>query len=159
MAEQQADAGGQAAEATVEELSLLDQAVAATKKTEPDQAKDLIKNLVENALDGTVTYDRNMTKTVTKAIAQLDAALSAQLAAIMHAPEFKKLEGSWRGLKYMVMNTETSRSLKIKVNRMHPRRPNGPIPRPGRLANPITSINRPRSKCRSTGSWTTSSPA
>ena len=115
MAEQQADAGAQAAEATVEELSLLDQAVAATKKTEPDQAKDLIKNLVENALDGTLTYDRNMTKTVTQAIAQLDAALSSQLAAIMHAPEFKKLEGSWRGLKYMVMNTETSRTLKIKV--------------------------------------------
>ena len=35
--------------------------------------------------------------------------MSKQLAAIMHHPEFQKLEGSWRGLHYLVMNTETER--------------------------------------------------
>ena len=41
--------------------------------------------------------------------------MSKQLAAIMHHPEFQKLEGTWRGLNYLVMNTETSATLKIKV--------------------------------------------
>jgi type VI secretion system protein ImpC len=33
----------------------------------------------------------------------------------MHAPEFQKLEGSWRGLKYLLDQSETSEMLKIKV--------------------------------------------
>ncbi len=33
----------------------------------------------------------------------------------MHAPELQKMEGSWRGLQYLVANTETGTMLKIKV--------------------------------------------
>jgi type VI secretion system protein ImpC len=33
----------------------------------------------------------------------------------MHHPDFQKLEGSWRGLNHLVMNTETGTTLKIKV--------------------------------------------
>jgi type VI secretion system protein ImpC len=33
----------------------------------------------------------------------------------MHAPEFQKLEGSWRGLHYLVMQSETSVMLKLRV--------------------------------------------
>ena len=33
----------------------------------------------------------------------------------MHDPRFLKLEGSWRGLHYLVMNSETSTNLKIRV--------------------------------------------
>jgi type VI secretion system protein ImpC len=33
----------------------------------------------------------------------------------MHHPEFQKLEGTWRGLNHLVMNSETSASLKLKV--------------------------------------------
>ena len=38
------------------EFSLLDQAIASTKQTEPDRAKELLKSLTEEALKGTVTY-------------------------------------------------------------------------------------------------------
>ena len=48
-------------------------------------------------------------------IAQLDQLLSDQLNAIMHQPEFQKLEASWRGLKYLVMQSETSPMLKVKM--------------------------------------------
>ena len=95
--------------------SLLDQAIAATRQTEPDRAELLLRTLTEEALSGTVSYNRNLTITINKAIALLDAKLSKQLAAIMHSPEFVKLEGSWRGLKYLVMNSETSANLKIRV--------------------------------------------
>ena len=33
----------------------------------------------------------------------------------MHDPKFTKLEGTWRGLHYLVMNSETGTSLKIRV--------------------------------------------
>jgi type VI secretion system protein ImpC len=33
----------------------------------------------------------------------------------MHAPAFTKLEGTWRGLHYLVMNSETGTGLKIRV--------------------------------------------
>lgn len=33
----------------------------------------------------------------------------------MHHPDFQKLEGSWRGLSHLVMNSETGTQLKIKV--------------------------------------------
>ena len=106
-----AAAGG----ATVEGVNLLDQVLSATKQTEPDHAQDLVKNLVEQALKGTVTFDRNLTKTFDKAIAAIDAKMSAQLNAIMHSEKFVKLEGSWRGLHYLVMNSETGPSLKIRL--------------------------------------------
>jgi type VI secretion system protein ImpC len=95
--------------------SLLDQILTNTKQTEPDRAQDLVKNLVEQALAGTVTFDRNLTKTFDKAIAAVDARLSAQLNAIMHDPKFLKLEGTWRGLHYLVQNSETGTSLKLRV--------------------------------------------
>src|SRR6201994_228314 len=48
-------------------------------------------------------------------IAQLDHLLSLQLNEIMHHPQFQKLEGSWRGLKYLMDNSETGVGLKIRV--------------------------------------------
>jgi type VI secretion system protein ImpC len=104
-----------AATETKESVSFLDQVVAATKQTAPDQAQDLVKNLVEQALAGTVMFDKNIARTFDRAIAAIDQKLSDQLNAIMHHPKFTALEGSWRGLHYLVMNSETSTSLKLRV--------------------------------------------
>jgi type VI secretion system protein ImpC len=46
---------------------------------------------------------------------QIDASLSRQLREIMHHPEFRQLEESWRGIHYLVRNTETSAQLKIRI--------------------------------------------
>ncbi len=94
---------------------LLDQIITNTKQTEPDRAQDLVKTLVEQALAGTVTFDRNLTRTFDKAVKAIDVKMSAQLNAIMHDPKFLKLEGSWRGLHYLVQNSETGTSLKLRV--------------------------------------------
>ncbi len=97
------------------EGSLLDQVIAATKQTERDRAEELIKTLTEEALKGTLTWSKNVTQTINQGIKAIDEVLSKQLAAVMHHPEFQKLEGTWRGLNYLVMNTETSAKLKLKV--------------------------------------------
>jgi type VI secretion system protein ImpC len=95
--------------------NLLEQVVAATRQTEPDRAQDLVRELVEQALSGTVIYDKNLTRTFDKAIATIDHKLSVQLNEIMHNPRFLQLEGSWRGLRHLVMNSETGTELKIRV--------------------------------------------
>jgi len=107
------------AEAAVEqEVSLLEQAISATRHTEKDEAKDLLQNLTEQALSGTVQWDRNLMVTINNAVAEIDRAISKQLSTIMHDEKFQKLEGSWRGLNHLVMNTETGSGMKIKVHDM-----------------------------------------
>jgi type VI secretion system protein ImpC len=114
MSESTSSAGQSAAEAH-EAGSLLDQVVSATRQTEPDRAQDLVRTLVEQAKRGTVTFDRNLPRTIERAIALIDKTLSNQLNEVIHDPKFLKLEGSWRGLHYLVMNSETGTNLKIRL--------------------------------------------
>jgi len=48
-------------------------------------------------------------------IAQIDALISKQLNEILHNPDFQKLEASWRGLHYLVNQSETGTMLKVRV--------------------------------------------
>lgn len=116
MSQTQSEAAG-AATTTTEEggLGLLDQVIGATKQTEKDRAQDLIKALTEEALKGTVTFSRNLQQTFDRAIAAIDQKVSEQLNQIMHHERFSKLEGSWRGLHYLVQNSETGTSLKLRL--------------------------------------------
>src|ERR1035437_7443493 len=105
--------------ASSEGLGLLDQIVTQSKvafsETEKLSARDQIGELVDEVLAGTVTISMDLAASIDLRIAQLDQILSDQLNAIMHQPDFQKLEASWRGLKYLVMQSETSPMLKIKV--------------------------------------------
>jgi type VI secretion system protein ImpC len=114
---EQAQAGPEAGAAVVEtqEVNLLDRVLTATKQTERSRTEDLMKTLVDQSLAGTLTFDKNVTKTINATIKAIDEKLSVQLGAVMHHPDFQKLEGTWRGLNYLVMNSETSAMLKLKV--------------------------------------------
>lgn len=96
-------------------LSVLDRAIAATNQTPADTTKELFSVLAEQALSGTVTWDKNVSKTIENAIAEIDKQMSKQLSAIMQQEDFRRLEGSWRGLNKLVRESETGRSLKIKL--------------------------------------------
>ncbi len=48
-------------------------------------------------------------------IKKIDEQISDQLNEVLHAPDFKKLESSWRGLHYLVKNSETGEMLKLRV--------------------------------------------
>ena len=96
--------------------SLLDQITSMMPRAvEKPRRDELIRSLVEESLKGTVAFDKSITKTINRAIASIDATMSQQLAAIMHNPDFQKLEGSWRGMHHLVMNSETGAQLKIRV--------------------------------------------
>jgi len=111
----QAPAPGAAVTEQLEEGGLLGRVLRATKQTEPDRAKELMTTLVDQALAGVVKWDKNVTKTINATIKAIDEKLSTQLNAIMYHSDFQKLEGTWRGLNHLVMNSETSAMLKIKV--------------------------------------------
>jgi type VI secretion system protein ImpC len=102
--------------ATTEAKSgLLDMAIKNFKQTESSRAENLLRNFVTQAMEGTVTWDKSMSRSIQNAIDSIDAQISKQLSAVMHHPEFQKLEGSWRGLKYLIDNSETGTDLKLRV--------------------------------------------
>ena len=112
---EQAQAQAKAAELEIKPGSILEEAINATKQTERSQAAELLKTLTEEALKGTVTWSKNVTATIKAGIRAIDQMMSRQLAAVMHNPDFQRLEGTWRGLNYLVMNSETSARLKLKA--------------------------------------------
>ena len=95
--------------------TIIDESKAATNELEKARARDLIGELAQQVLAGEVTVSRDLTASIDARVAELDALISAQLNEIMHQPEFQKLEAAWRGLKFLVMESETSTQLKIKV--------------------------------------------
>lgn len=99
----------------VQEVSLLDQIIAATKQTSPDYSQQLLSVLTDQAMQGVVTFDRNLTKTIGSAISKIDQLISNQITEVIHNADFQKLEGSWRGLNYLVKNSLVSSELKIKL--------------------------------------------
>lgn len=115
MAETNSEASGSRQTTTETKVGFLEAAIKATKQTERSHAEALIKTFTQQALEGTVTFDKNLTQSISKAIAGIDEVVSKQLAKIMHHPSFQKLEGSWRGLSYLVMNSETGTQLKLRV--------------------------------------------
>ena len=119
MAETQANAQGASYTADAESLGLLDQIVEQGKLGRDAQAKergkDLVKRFVAEVLEGSITISKDTETMINARIAQIDHLLSIQLNEILHHPDYQKLEASWRGLKYLLSQSETGTMLKIKV--------------------------------------------
>ena len=105
--------------AAAAELSLLDQIISKGKLARDEQqkprAKDLVGEFVNQILDEGMTVSRDTMAMIQAQIARIDEMLSKQLNEILHHPDYQKLEASWRGLHYLVMNTETSTRLKLRL--------------------------------------------
>jgi len=108
-----------ASSASTESVGLLDKIVLEGKMArDPSQAsyaKDLVSEFVSQVLDEGMSVSADTVTSIKTRIAQIDELLSLQLNEIMHAPDFQALEASWRGLNYLVMNTETGSRLKIRL--------------------------------------------
>lgn len=84
-------------------------------ETEKTRGKEWLKELADEVLRGEVKVAADTDRMLAERIKQIDEIISLQLGDVMHAPEFQALEGSWRGLNYLIQNSETSTMLKIKV--------------------------------------------
>jgi type VI secretion system protein ImpC len=118
MSDAQKAAVGAVTEQTLEK-GLLDQIVdegrLARDPAARERGKNLVKEFVAQVLDGSMTIAKDAEAMINARIAQIDHLLSIQLNEILHHEAFQKLEGSWRGLKHLMDNSETSANLKIKV--------------------------------------------
>ena len=107
------------AQEQVLEGSLLDQIVNEGRIAKDDsmkeRGKELVKEFIAQVLDGSMTVSRDVESMINARIAQIDHLLSIQLNEILHHPQFQKLEGTWRGVKYLLSQSETSDKLKIKL--------------------------------------------
>jgi type VI secretion system protein ImpC len=116
---EQAQAQPDQAAATAQAPSLLDEVISETRIGRDDeqrvQSRRQISTLVEEVMRGTLRVSKDIESTITARIADIDQLITQQLNEVMHNPEFQKLEASWRGLNFLVMSTETSPNLKIKV--------------------------------------------
>src|SRR3982750_4771557 len=102
-----------------QEISEFEKLLDRDLKPQGDGAREDIKNavrtLAEQALSTTSLVSDDAIKTIQAIIAAIDAKLTEQVNEIIHHEAFRTLEGTWRGLHYLVNNTETDETLKIRV--------------------------------------------
>ncbi len=103
---------------TTEGLGLLDQVIAATKpqsSQEADRAKNYFKQFLEQVVTPGHVVSADVEANIKKWIGEIDKKLTVQLNEVIHHSEFQALESSWRGLHYLVHQSETGENLKIRV--------------------------------------------
>jgi type VI secretion system protein ImpC len=79
------------------------------------EVESAVQTLVTQALADSKLIKTEVLDTIEEMIARLDEKLTAQMNEVLHAPEFQQLESAWRGLNYLVFNSETDATLKIHV--------------------------------------------
>src|SRR5512135_2242595 len=108
----------QAASATME-VSEFSSLLNKNFKPQTDGAKKEVENavrtLAQQALASSKLISRDVVETINAMVAEIDRKMSEQINQILHHEEFQKLEGAWRGLHYLVTNSETDDQLKIRV--------------------------------------------
>jgi type VI secretion system protein ImpC len=112
--ESQASPGGETVELS-EFASLLQKEFKPKTDKAKEAVEEAVKTLAAQALAGTHLVSNDVLATVGALIAQIDRKLTEQIHQILHNEEFQALESAWRGLHYLVNNTETDEMLKIRV--------------------------------------------
>ena len=88
-------------------------------KPKTEEAKSAVEHavqtLAQQALANTSLISSDVMSSIEAMIAAIDKKLSEQVNAVLHHADFQKLESAWRGLHYLVNNTETDEMLKIRV--------------------------------------------
>jgi type VI secretion system protein ImpC len=103
---------------TTQEDNLLDKILDRTKPLndkERERNKDYVGQFLKQIVQPGQVISKDVETNIKYWIAEIDKKLSSQLNEVMHAPEFQQLEATWRGLHYLVHQSETGESLKIRV--------------------------------------------
>lgn len=119
MADETQAAGQAAAATTTEEAdSLLENILKQTKyksNEEKNRNSQYIGEVMKYALQGAKVIPGDLERTIKSWQAEIDRKISQQLNEVMHNEKLQTLESTWRGLKYLIDQSETGGTLKIKV--------------------------------------------
>jgi len=118
MAEEKKEVSQKEAQA-VEEPTLLDDIVQATKLKPSDEAYSITKQGVQAFIDELLKPEREGVKIsqalVDEMIGELDRKLSGQVDAILHNDDYQKLESAWRSLKFMIDRADFRENIKVEI--------------------------------------------
>jgi type VI secretion system protein ImpC len=95
--------------------SLLKQSFKPRNERAAGEVQNAVATLVQQALEDSSLVKEDVLETIEEMIARLDQKITLQLNDIIHAPEFQQVESTWRGLHYLVYNSETDAQLKISI--------------------------------------------
>jgi type VI secretion system protein ImpC len=119
MANDAAQLQGQQAAGPQEEINLLDSIIndsnMVREESQKSWAKEIISEFAKEVMEGQIKVSKDTEAMINARIAELDRLISAQLNEIMHHDDFQKLEASWRGLNYLVQQSETGERMRIKI--------------------------------------------
>lgn len=94
---------------------VLDEAMIGCEDEEREHVRQHISTLMNEVKAGTLLITKDLETIIATRIAEIEQLLSSQLNVVLHAKEFKELEASWRGLRYLVRHTEYISRLIIRV--------------------------------------------
>jgi len=119
MSTQTAQASGAALATTVTEDAAFADLLAKEFKPRTDEQRSAVESavrtLAEQALESSLSFSGDAYRSIEAIIGEIDRKLSEQIDHIVHHADFQQLESAWRGLHYLVNNTESDEMLKIRV--------------------------------------------
>ncbi len=99
--------------------SLLDQVMAETRLAPGDDGFETarlgVEAFISDLLKPSKSFDKVEKKLADDMINAIDQKISAQLDAVIQADNFKKIEASWRGLRFLVDRTDFSQNIGIEM--------------------------------------------
>lgn len=100
------------------DVSLLDNVIDNTKairhEVDRDRAREQIDQFLLEVSDGTLVISDDVINSIDERISSIDNLLSEQISAILHQPEFQKLESTWTGISTLLSYKE-SENIEIKI--------------------------------------------
>ncbi|WP_372890914.1 type VI secretion system contractile sheath large subunit [Rhodosalinus sp.] len=114
-ATQPAEGGAQTEAADSDFESLLQKEFRPRTDSARTAVESAVKTLAQQALENTSLISEDVLHSIEAIKAEIDRKLSEQINLIIHHEEYQQLESAWRGLHYLVNNTETDEMLKIRV--------------------------------------------
>ena len=118
MADKELETGATAGTETIEATdfeALLNKEFRPKSDAAKSAVEEAVKTLAEQALSNTALISDDALRSIENIVAQIDKKLTEQVNLILHHQDFQQLESAWRGLHYLVNNTETDDQLKIRV--------------------------------------------
>lgn len=95
--------------------TIVDEGRIAQSAEEKKIGRTWVEKFISEIMQGSMKVSADTDKMLADRIAELDDLISVQLNEVMHSPELQKVESAWRGLAYLVNQSETSDKLKIRV--------------------------------------------
>jgi type VI secretion system protein ImpC len=118
MSTEEAKTAAAATTTTTDAPSVLERAIAATRpRSDADKQKvsTYLQEFINQAVKPGHVISKDAERSIKYWIGEIDKKLSEQLNEVLHHADFQKLEGTWRGLHYLVHQSETGTDLKIRV--------------------------------------------